>query len=115
MGIIPYSGLEIVRRVSSIILSSRSTSCAAMCMGRWTIISTLPGVKSKESGGRILKEFLTVMGSMGSPVSMAKIKAPFLKGMTFPSRLLVPSAKKSIDDFWDNFSLALSIDLMAAP
>ena len=51
-------------------------------------MSTLAGVRSRESEGKTVKEFLTVMGRMGRPVSMAKIKAPFLKGLTSLSQFL---------------------------
>ncbi len=99
-----------VLRVCSIVWSRFSRWWELTYTGRWTTRSTVPGVRSTESEGSLSLEFKMVTGRMGSPVSMAKINAPFLKGITRPSRVLVPSAKKRTEAFLVRVVFAASME-----
>jgi len=66
-------------------------------MGGWTIISTCPDRTRYVSGFRTARVPTKVIGTMGTPESIARWKLPGLNGPSCPVRLRLPSGKRTTD------------------
>ena len=63
-------------------------------MAGWITRRALPGVINMDLGRWISRVPTMVIGKIGNPWEAASLKAPFLKGLSFPVMLREPSAKK---------------------